>query len=100
MSLQAPSSVIMIRPHKFVPKPETLADNSFQTAVIGAAADIVNQTRKEFDDAVMKLEGRGITVHIFQEDGSKGTPDTVFPNNINRWRLCALHDRWYSPVFA
>eukprot|EP01036_Dinobryon_divergens_P046486 gene46486-62177_t len=31
-SIQAPASVVMVRPHQFTPNPETAADNSFQSA--------------------------------------------------------------------
>ena len=30
-SIQAPSAIVMIRPHGFTPNPETAADNAFQT---------------------------------------------------------------------
>jgi hypothetical protein len=30
MMIQAPSAVVMVRPHHFSPNPDTAADNSFQ----------------------------------------------------------------------
>ncbi|HKR46723.1 MAG TPA: amidinotransferase, partial [Paraburkholderia sp.] len=30
LSIQAPCAVVMIRPHRFHPNPETAADNAFQ----------------------------------------------------------------------
>ena len=79
--LQAPGAVVMIRPHAFVPNPETRADNSFQTAANAAAADINKQARDEHDRAVETLRDHGVTVHVFEDDGSLDTPDSVFPNN-------------------
>ena len=81
MSLQAPSSVIMIRPHQFKPNPETLADNSFQTPAYGTSSDIAKQAHSEFDRAAQQLKDHYITTHVFQDDGTKNTPDSVFPNN-------------------
>lgn len=81
MSLQAPSSVITIRPYQFEPNPETLADNSFQTLAYGSADTIAKQAQHEFDTTVQSLEDHGIIVHVFQDDGTKDTPDSVFPNN-------------------
>ncbi|MCW0054096.1 amidinotransferase, partial [Burkholderia pseudomallei] len=37
VSIQAPAAVVMIRPHRFLPNPQTAADNAFQrTAAAGA----------------------------------------------------------------
>ncbi|MBX3540238.1 MAG: amidinotransferase [Chelatococcus sp.] len=81
LSVQAPRSVVMIRPHHFSPNPATAHDNAFQAqdgertaeAIAGAAYDEVSR-------AADQLAGAGITVHLF-EDQSRDTPDSVFPNN-------------------
>lgn len=78
MSLQAPSAVVMIRPHHFTSNPETRADNAFQTAATGPGT--AARARAEFDGVVAALRGRGITVHDFDDTGT-ATPDSVFPNN-------------------
>lgn len=78
---QAPHSVIMIRPHHFVPNPETLADNSFQAANLPATPEqLAQMAYHEISQAKASLEAHGVKVHMF-EDTSKQTPDSVFPNN-------------------
>jgi hypothetical protein len=78
---QAPSSVIMIRPHHFHSNPETLADNSFQTTELTQSPEhIAEMAYKEISQAQVILESHDIKVHMF-EDESTQTPDSVFPNN-------------------
>lgn len=79
--LQAPGAVVMIRPHAFVPNPETRADNAFQTHANADAADLSARARDEHDRAVETLRAQGVIVHVFEDDGSRDTPDSVFPNN-------------------
>ncbi|HEX9857517.1 MAG TPA: arginine deiminase-related protein, partial [Paracoccaceae bacterium] len=79
--IQAPESVVMIRPHRFHPNPETHADNAFQRRTNEAADAIAARARAEFDGAVAVLRARGVRVHVFEDDGSHDTPDSVFPNN-------------------
>ncbi len=79
--LQAPEAVVMVRPHHFHPNPETAADNAFQRQT-SIAQDATAQTAQaEFDAAVEVLRARGVVVHVFDDDGSRNTPDSVFPNN-------------------
>ncbi|MDU9003728.1 citrulline utilization hydrolase CtlX [Sedimentitalea todarodis] len=80
MTLQAPSSVIMVRPHAFQSNPETRADNAFQTALPLTEDDVAALARDEFDAAVARLRKAGVTVHVFEDTGNE-TPDSVFPNN-------------------
>lgn len=71
----------MIRPHHFLPNPQTLADNSFQaTELPKSASQIAKMAYKEISQAQAILEYHGINVHMF-EDESIQTPDSVFPNN-------------------
>lgn len=79
--LQAPGAVVMIRPHAFLPNPETRADNAFQTDAAADGADVPARARAEHDGAVAELRRQGVTVHVFEDDGSRDTPDSVFPNN-------------------
>jgi hypothetical protein len=81
ISIQAPSAVVVIRPHCFHPNPETAADNAFQRdgheqdrAALAAAA------RTEVT-AAAALEKAGIRTHVFDDHGEHQTPDSVFPNN-------------------
>lgn len=80
MSLQAPSAVVMIRPHQFRSNPETQGDNSYQTASNGHGGEIAEAARGEFDSVVTALRNEGIIVHDFDDTGTD-TPDSVFPNN-------------------
>jgi hypothetical protein len=77
MTLQAPSAVVMIRPHHFRSNPETRGDNAFQRDSDG---DVSATARAEFDGVVDTLRSLGVTVHDF-DDESVETPDSVFPNN-------------------
>lgn len=79
--MQAPDTVVMIRPHAFHSNPETLSDNGFQQPAPSERADIAKQALCEFDKAVETLRGSGVKVNVFEDDGSRDTPDSVFPNN-------------------
>ncbi len=79
--MQAPNSVIMVRPHHFHPNPMTAQDNGFQHNVDNSHhAAIAKAAYAEVTKAATTLENLGITVHLFEDEG-KDTPDSVFPNN-------------------
>ena len=81
-NMQAPAAVVMVRPHRFTPNPETAADNSFQSmAAADAALAIAAAEHAEVADVAARLEAEGVRVHLFDDDGSRDTPDSVFPNN-------------------
>lgn len=81
-SVQAPAAVVMIRPHRFNPNPETAADNGFQQGTaLKPAADIAAVARAEVDAAAERLSAAGVRVHLFDDHGERDTPDSVFPNN-------------------
>ena len=82
-NVQAPTAVVMVRPHRFRVNPQTLADNAFQTLPTGELASdaIAAAARQEFDSVVDQLCAAGITVHVFDDFGQLDTPDSVFPNN-------------------
>lgn len=80
-SLQAPSAVVMIRPHAFASNPETRDDNAFQTLADRSAEATSAAARDEHDRAVAQLRDAGMTVHVFDDFGDNDTPDSVFPNN-------------------
>jgi hypothetical protein len=64
---QSTDSVLMIRPGRFYPNPETAADNAFQcTRHLGSDA-LTLMARKEFDAAVQTLRAAGVNVHIFED---------------------------------
>jgi hypothetical protein len=81
-SIQAPSSVVMVRPHRFLPNPETADDNVFQVTPSHLDPNEVSAAAyREVTEAVEKLEAAGVHVHLFEDEGNDDTPDSVFPNN-------------------
>ena len=80
MSVQAPSSVVMIRPNRFHPNPETAEDNVFQSIPDLTVDEVAARARAEFDGAVARLRDAGVKVHVFQDERDD-TPDSIFPNN-------------------
>jgi hypothetical protein len=82
MSEQSANAVIMIRPHRFYPNPETALDNAFQREAGADAPDTISaKAQAEFDRAVEALSAAGITVHVFEDTPAPAKPDAVFPNN-------------------
>ncbi|MHB9836429.1 citrulline utilization hydrolase CtlX [Paraburkholderia terrae] len=85
LSIQAPSAVVMVRPHRFTPNPETAGDNAFQRAPEWHdhtdACALADTARDEVTAAAQRLSDAGVRVHLFDDPGDNGTPDSVFPNN-------------------
>lgn len=80
-SLQAPAAVVMVRPHRFTPNPETAADNAFQAPPAGPPDETARRAHAEVSEAAARLQAAGVRVHLFEDDGRQHTPDSVFPNN-------------------
>ena len=79
---QSTNAVVMIRPHRFHPNPETAADNAFQREVAeGEMPSISAAAQREFDSAVETLRAAGVTVHVVDDTATPEKPDAVFPNN-------------------
>ena len=78
---QSTDSVLMIRPGRFYPNPETAADNAFQCNADRDSAVLTLMARKEFDAAVQALRAAGVNVHVFEDTVEPEKPDAVFPNN-------------------
>jgi hypothetical protein len=78
-SVQAPAAVVMIRPHRFQPNPETAADNAFQRS--GDGDRTAAAAHAEVSAAAATLTAAGVAVHLFDDLGLGDTPDSVFPNN-------------------
>ena len=97
---QSANAVVMIRPCRFYPNPETASDNAFQREVAGRTTDALSKAaQEEFDRAVESLRSAGVTVHVFEDTPSPEKPDAVFPNN---W-FSTHHDgrvALYPDVFA
>jgi hypothetical protein len=75
----------MVRPHRFTPNPETAGDNAFQRAPVWHdhtdARALADTARDEVTAAAQRLSDAGVRVHVFDDPGDNGTPDSVFPNN-------------------
>ena len=82
MSEQSANAVVMIRPSRFYPNPETALDNAFQQEVEAESPDTLTEwARAEFDQAVRTLSAVAIKVHVFDDTLAPEKPDAVFPNN-------------------
>lgn len=81
MNHQAPSAVVMVRPTRFVPNPQTIADNLFQPRqAIAANSDLSRRAYDEVTAMACALRTVGVEVHLFDDDHTD-RPDSVFPNN-------------------
>src|SRR5881398_3575903 len=78
---QSTDSVLMIRPGRFYPNPETAADNAFQRDANQDLDALTLVARNEFDTAVQALRTAGVNVHVFEDTAEPEKPDAVFPNN-------------------
>lgn len=78
---QSTNSVLMIRPSRFYPNPETARDNAFQSRADFDAQALAAAARSEFDAAVQTLRDVGVRVHMFEDTAEPEKPDAVFPNN-------------------
>src|SRR5207248_4259079 len=78
---QSTDSVLMIRPGRFYPNPETAADNAFQRDANQDLDALTLVARNEFDTAVQLLRTAGVNVHVFEDTAEPEKPDAVFPNN-------------------
>jgi hypothetical protein len=78
---QSTNSVLMVRPCRFYPNPETAADNAFQARLDCAVDALSTVARKEFDAAARTLRAAGVNVHVFADTAEPEKPDAVFPNN-------------------
>jgi len=79
--IQSTSSILMIRPCRFYPNPETAADNAFQRDANQGSDALTPAARKEFDAAVEMLRAAGVNVHVFEDTAEPEKPDAIFPNN-------------------
>jgi hypothetical protein len=78
---QSTNVVLMIRPERFYPNPETAGDNAFQRSVPNESSDLSARAQHEFDNAVATLRDAGVTVHVIEDTATPEKPDAVFPNN-------------------
>jgi len=92
--VQSTNSVLMIRPGRFFPNPETAADNAFQCNADRDSEALTLLARKEFDAAVQTLRAAEVNVHVFEDTAEPEKPDAVFPNN---W--ISTHDDGWIALF-
>src|SRR5881227_2271255 len=78
---QNTDSVLMIRPGRFYPNPETAADNAFQRDANRDLDALTLVAKNEFDAAVQTLRAAGVNVHVFEDTAVPEKPDAIFPNN-------------------
>lgn len=76
---QSSSTVVMVRPHHFASNPETMGDNAFQSAGEDTQS-VAEAAYNEVTQVVEQLRAEGVTVHLFEDEGTQ-TPDSVFLNN-------------------
>lgn len=79
-SAQAPSRVVLVRPHHFTPNPMTAVDNAFQSILAEDPRVVAARAHEEVTGLASALTGAGVDVSVF-DDRTTHTPDSVFPNN-------------------
>jgi hypothetical protein len=81
-AVQAPAAVVMVRPLRFRPNPQTALDNHFQRQADANVDEALSaRAHAESTRAADTLRAHGVRVHLFDEDPARDTPDAVFPNN-------------------
>jgi hypothetical protein len=81
---QTAGAVVMVRPHRFHPNPQTAADNRYQSTQAFSDDDTHEVASRAYDEVsvmVAQLQSAGVQVHLFEDHGECDTPDSVFPNN-------------------
>ena len=79
--MQSASTILMVRPFKFLSNPETRTSNAFQNPDLVSEEFVTKHSLEEFDNMVHKLLSERVTVIVFQDPGEVFTPDSLFPNN-------------------
>ena len=78
---QLASTVLMIRPTRFVSNPLTAESNRFQGRSTASPEEQQVLAVEEFDGLVSILRSSGITVIVIDDTHEPHTPDSIFPNN-------------------
>ena len=82
MQIQAPGSILMIRPSNFGYNPLTARSNAFQIQDARIDPTEISQAaREEFDHFHEHLIENNIEVIVFEDKDGSVLPDSVFPNN-------------------
>lgn len=77
--MQAPESILMIRPKHFGFNMETSSSNAFQNQ--SEDKDVLAKAIREFDEMLSTLQNAGIDCKVFDDNDVPVTPDSIFPNN-------------------
>ena len=95
-SIQAPAAVVMVRPHRFAPNPETAADNAFQSlALTETAQAVASAAYREVTSAAERLEAEGVRVHLFEDRGEHNTPEAFIA--VRAWSGARGRNRTGTP---
>ncbi|WP_291722200.1 citrulline utilization hydrolase CtlX [Bernardetia sp.] len=79
---QSTSTLMMIRPVKFMFNEQTAVNNYYQKAIAGLSeSEIQSKAITEFDQFVEKLRTKKINVIVIEDTLTPSTPDSIFPNN-------------------
>lgn len=78
---QITRDVLLVRPRRFGPNPETLSTNVFQVPVLEDEFELAAMALQEFDAMVDGLSATGIRALVCQDTDFPSKPDAVFPNN-------------------
>ena len=78
---QLVSTVLMIRPVRFLRNPKTAESNTFQEHTEASAERQQAEALTEFDALVTALRDAGIEVIVVEDTPEPHTPDSIFPNN-------------------
>lgn len=73
--------ILMVRPSNFGYNEQTAGSNSFQNQLSVSQKDINLAAQEEFDDMVILLREKGISVTVINDTSSPIKPDAIFPNN-------------------
>lgn len=78
--MQATSYVMMIRPTRFGPNPQTVEQEAPDMAALDLE-DIHRQALKEFDELLNLLRAHDVNVLVFEDVKEDPSPDALFPSD-------------------
>lgn len=81
-TLQTTDTVFMVRPVAFGYNPMAAESNAFMHDDDDVSSrTLAKKAQEEFDEMVAILRDAGVKVHVFQDEVTPHTPDSIFPNN-------------------
>ncbi|QQS70554.1 amidinotransferase [Candidatus Saccharibacteria bacterium] len=78
--MEKPSSILMVRPHRFGYNRQTAVDNHYQTPA-GTVRNARGRAQDEFDTLVGVLTDHHVDITVVNDTPTPHTPDSLFPNN-------------------